>query len=284
MGNTHYSGPILVGGGVAGEAPIHSISPRSNYKVWVEEFTEPVASIAAMETVGWAEAAINTPTAATIVATAETGYLLLNPGTKADAGTSIQRNLLPTAARINSTHKIIPPLVSTATLMDGRELFFEARIGVSGTTAAWDAKAIFGWIVTDTAMMTGTTGVPALADGGGIGFHIGEDGVLSYFTQSVDTYNAVATTIDISTLGAAATFQWYTLGFRARWVDASAATGVVDFYVDGNLAGTVVDDMPMTSTETYSVSCEMLTGPALVNDLAIDYIITGVSRPGHTIP
>jgi len=286
MGNTHWSGPLLAGGGFADEGPISALDSNSNYKVTHESFLEDIADIAAMETVGWAEAAINTPTAATIVASPETGYLLLNPGTKADAGTSIQRNLAPTAARVPSSHNILGPMTSTATLMDNRELFFETRIGVSGTTAAWDAKAIFGWIVTDTAMMTGATGVAALATGGGIGFHIGEDGVLSYFTQSaaVGTYSATASTVDISTLGAANTIQWYTLGFRARWVDASAGTGNVKFYIDGNLAGTHTDNMPMTSTEVYSVSYEMLTGPALVNDLYVDYVTVGVSRPGHTIP
>jgi len=284
MGNTHWSGPLLVGGGLADEAPISVLDPRSNYKVTVEQFNEDIPDIAGMETVGWAEAAINTPTAATVIATPESGYLLLNPGTKADAGTSLQRNLAPTAARVPSSHNILGPITSTATLMDNRELFFETRIGVSGTTAAWDAKAIFGWIVTDVAMMGSGDGVVALDTGGGIGFHIGENGVLSYFTQSTTVYNAVATTLDISTLGAANTIQWYTLGFRARWGDASAGEGVVDFYRDGSLIGTVADDMPMTSTQVYSVSYEMLTGAALVNDLYVDYIATGISRPGHTIP
>jgi hypothetical protein len=286
MGSTHYSGPILVGGGVADESPIHTISPRSNYKTWVEEFKEDVADIAAMETLGWTETAINTPTAATNIVTKETGYLLINPGTKADAGSSLQLNAAPTGAGLATAHQSAGPLTSTTTLMDGRELFFETRIGVSGTTAAWDAKCIFGWIVTDTALMTGATGVPALATGGGIGFHFGEDGVLSYFTQAtvVGGYTAVDTGLDITTLGAAATIQWYTLGFRARWVDASGGTGVVHFYRDGNLIGTVTDGLPMQSTQTYSVSFEMLTGPALVNDFYVDYIVTGVSRPGYTIP
>ncbi len=283
MGNTHFSGPILINGGPAAEAPIHTISPRSNYKSWIEEFSDDVADITALETLGWAETAITTPTAATVTALKENGYLAINPGTKADSGSQAQLNATPTAVTA-SPHKTCGPLTSTATLMDGRELFFEMRFGVMSDTTAWDGKALFGWCVTDTALLNATTGAAAIGTGGGIGFHIGETGVLSYFTQSTTTYNAVDTGISILALDAAATFQWYTLGFRARWTDASAATGQVEFYRDGSLIGTVVDDMPMTSTQTYSVSYSVLNGPARDSDVAIDYIITGVSRPGYTIP
>lgn len=286
MGNTHFSGPILVDGGPFANAPISSINQRSNYKVTTEQFTEDVPDIAGMETVGWAETAVGSPGSPSVLATPETGYLLLNPGTTADTGTNLQRNLAPTAARVPSSHNILGPMTSTTTLMDNRELFFETRVGFMSDTTAWDGHFMCGWLVTDTLLMTATTGVAAIATGGGIGFHVGETGVVSFFTQAtvVGGYTAVDTGLNILALDTAATFQWYTLGFRARWVDASAGTGVVDFFRDGSLIGTVSNGLPMQSTEVYSVSYECSNGPARDVDVAVDYVTVGVSRPGFTIP
>jgi hypothetical protein len=285
MGSTHWSGPLLVNGGAFDEAPIEALGNRSNYKVWIENFDANVADITAIETLGWAETEVGTTTSRSNVVSKATGYLLLNPGTADDTGTNIQHNVVPTTSAIVAPHKTCGPLTSTTTLMDNRELLFETRIGVSGTTAAWSGKTVIGWVLSpDTALMTVTSGVPAIGTGGGIGFNIREDGVLRYFTQSTTVHNSVTTHLNIATLGAANVIQWYTLGFRARWLDASAATGVVDFYLDGGLLGSVSNDMPMTSTEVYAVSYEMLNGGGLVNDLYVDYIVTGLSRPGFTIP
>lgn len=261
-----------------------------DYLVSTELFTEDVADIAAMETVGWAEAAIGTPTASTVLVTPETGYLLVNAGTKADSGSSLQRNLHPTEPSVSRAHNIIGPMTSTATLMDARSMFFFTRIGFTGTiTAAWLSKMLIGWCVTDVAMLNPTTGVPALDTGGGVYFHYSEAAVVSACTQ---TASAAA---DLTTIGTAldgANFtsasipsQWVELGFVINWTDADAGTGTVFFYKDGSLVATKTDGLPMTSTQVYSVSMELLNADTTSQnvDMAVDYIITGVSAPGKTV-
>lgn len=281
---THHKGPILVGNKDPFEGcPIDLVShARSDFKVYSERFTTQFADGALSAAgVGATSTAIVTPTAATEVVTGANQYLLINPGTKADSGTGIQFNAPATAMNVANAMQSIGPITSTATLMDGKEIAYETRVGVMSDTTAWDGKTIFGWIVTDTALMTPGTGVASIGTGGGIGFHIGETGVVSYFTQATTVYNAVATSINVLALETAATLEWHTLGFRARWVDASAGTGSIRFFVDGDEIAEVVDDMPMQSTQVYSVSIEVLNGPARDSDVAIDYINTAITGTGR---
>tara|TARA_R110001583_G_scaffold182357_3_gene340136 strand:- start:14132 stop:14659 length:528 start_codon:yes stop_codon:yes gene_type:complete len=169
--------------------------------------------------------------------------------------------------------------------MDNKEFFFYARVGFKSDTAAWDGKAVIGWVVTDTAVMAPATGALTIASGGGMGFHVGEDGVLGYFTGAgAITSTNGSTSVDITTLDAADTFQWYTLGVRTRFIDASASTGVTDFYVNGNNVATVEDSTTMASTPVYSVTTAILNGPARDSDMAVDYVVTGMTRSGITYP
>ena len=286
---THFEGPLLgsnkSGAGVFEDAPIGTVDrTRSNYRVCVENFGDyDMADLTVLQTLGVTYTDINTATAPTAVITKETGYLLLNAGTKADSGSEFQFNAAVTAAAVRPPFNTVGPQTSTTTLMDGRELFFQTRVGVSSNATAWDGKAIIGWMVTDTSLMATATGLPTVVAGGGIGFHIGEDGVLSYFAQQ-SAITAVPTTVtgvDLTTLAAANTFYWYDLGFRWKCTDASAGTGRVDFYLNGRKLGTAIGtDLPMQGSDVYSVTYAIYNGPAQLSDLAVESVVTGITRAG----
>ena len=167
-------------------------------------------------------------------------------------------------------------------------MIMKFRVGFSSETTTWGAKACFGWITTDTALMTAATGVLDIAAGGGTGFHVGEDGTLGVFSTNAAVTSSTDTGVNVLTDIAAVTagdFVWYTLGFRTRWLDASAGTGFTDFYVNGNKSVRITDTMPMDSTEAYAITFEYLNGPAGFNmDMAVDYVVSGLTRPGLPFP
>lgn len=290
---THFQGAILgsdaAEGGLFADVPVAAFEQtRTPYQIQVEDFDYPFAD-GVLAASGFTLTDIGSASSPTEVVDAATGYLLLNPGVGDDDGSQIAYNTAPTGATTaNPELNLLGPITSTATLMDNREMIMKFRVGFSSETTTWGAKACFGWITTDTSFMAPATGALTIAAGGGTGFHVGEDGTLGVFstnaavTSSTDTGTNVLT--DIAAVDAD-TFVWYTLGFRTRWVDASAGTGHTDFYVNGKKTTTITDTMPMDSTEAYSVAIEYLNGAAGFNmDMAVDYVISGLSRPGITYP
>lgn len=280
-GDTKAAGGLFQG--VGAEKFSSTRSPLNSY---IEEFGYTIADIAQMELIGWTETAINTPTSATISAVKNNGYLAVNPGTKADSGSSLQANAAPGGTRTAPVTQILGPLVSSTTLMDSRELIWAARVGFLSGATTWDGKVAIGWIVTDTALMTNTTGVLALATGGGFGFRISELGSIDRFHQATTAAtdaNAVATGQFVGNNGldatvTADTINWFNLGCRASWVDASAGTGKIDYYINDVLVDTQVNELPMQSTQTYSFSLEVLNGPVTDSDVYVDWIVTGVTN------
>ncbi len=288
LGNgTHHKGPIL-GSDQAGpfeDCDMGAVSKVSSpIKLFVEDFDYVLAD-GELAATGWTLTDLGSATSPSEVITPETRYLLINPGTTQDDGTLIQ-NVGNASSTIHPEFRSIGPMTSTTTLMDNQDMVFETRIGIQSDTTAWDAKVMLGWITTDTTPMVVGTGVPTLASGGGIGFHIGEDGVLSYFAQNAALTTIAAmnqTSTDVTTLTTAATFQWYKLGFRWHCIDADAGTGTVDFFVNDVKQVQINSGLPMQSTEVYSVTYCIMNGVAREADLAVDYCITGISRFGRTL-
>jgi hypothetical protein len=289
VSGTHFEGPILGSDksvkGLLNDVPLASVDQiRSPYQVYVEDFRYALVDGGFAGT-GWTLTDVGTATSPTEVVDPETGYLLINPGTKADSGTELQKILLPSQATyLVPASDVLGPITSTATLMDNKEIFFYTRVGPMATTTAWDGKAIIGWCTTDTSLLSPTTGEPTIVAGGGFGFHIGEDGVLGYFCSPDAVTTVTDTSVDYTTLTTAATPEWTTLGARMRVIDASASTGYCDFFVNGTKVGTIANATCMDSTEEFAFSLGILNGPALVNDLAVDWIVTGITRPGLTYP
>lgn len=286
---THFQGPLLGSnraggrGGLFEDVALGRIDGlRSPFKVYSEDF-DRVLTDGDLALQGATVTDLNTATSPSEVVTGATGYLEINPGTKNDSGTSVQFNAVASGTAANDVAPWhLPSVVSTATLMDDREMFFVARVGFKSSTAAWDGKAIVGWCETDTTPLATATGALTLA--GGAGFHVGEDGVLGYFGSSSAITSATATSHDITTLDAADTYKWFTLGLRHRGDDASAGTGEIAYFVNGVEVGTISSGLPMNATDTYSATFTIVNGPALDSDLAVDYVAYGFSRPGLTYP
>ena len=145
----------------------------------------------------------------------------------------------------------------------------------------------FGWLGLGLWLDTGS-GVLNGPSGGGTGFHVGEDGALGYFssqdviTTSTDT--GINVRLDQAENGG---FVWYTLGFRTRWNDAEAQTGSTQFYINGEIIGTIGNGLPMKTSggSVYAVTYEYINGPSgrLIN-LGLDWIISGTTRPGLSMP
>jgi len=284
---SHFQGPILGNKGVFDDLPLGAVdNARSPYKVYYEDFAEQAAD-AQVETMGFTVTAINTPTAATETILGANRALLINPGTKADSGSELQFNIPSTAASLGSTFKILPEFVQTATLMDNQEIFFQVRMATQSDSATDnDAKWLLGFFVNDTTLMNSASGVPSVAAGGGFGFHKGELGaVTAVSTEAAIT--AAGTALSPArtevALGAANTNVWHTYAARCRVIDASAGTGQTDFWYDGVYSGSL-STVPFDATDTSSFTIGVLNGPAQVADLHIDYILTGITRPGLTWP
>jgi hypothetical protein len=290
---THFQGPLLgnnsSANGLFDDAALATVDAvRSPYQLQVEEFDYPFAD-GVLDGSGFTVTDIGSAASPTETVTAANGYLLLNPGTGNDDGTQFAYNTAPTGATTaNPELKLLGSITSTATIMDKREMVMYFRVGFSSETTTWQGKACFGWITTDVALMTPGTGALDIVVGGGTGFHVAEDGTLGVFstnaaiTSSTDTgVNVLDDIADVT----AGDFVWYTLGFRTRWIDASAGTGKTDFFVNGSKSATITDTMPMDDTEVYAITFEYLNGPAgFEMDMAVDYVVSGLSRPGLTYP
>jgi hypothetical protein len=258
---------------------------HGQYKVWVEEFNVDMADNQ-LDTMGWTVSDIGTATTPSNTVAAPAHYLLVNPGTKGDSGTELQFKDAVTTGDVTQHHFIMPGWTNTATLFDSRSIFFEARVGYYSDTTAWDAKALIGFFVQDTTLLHATTGLPIIAAGGGLGFFIGEDGAVSYLnTNAAIVAAGTALSNSASWITAvASTPTWHTLGMRCDITDADAFTGTTYVYYDGVLTDTVTNTtaQPFDATDAYAFTLAILNGPARANDLCVDYVITGCTRPGLT--
>ncbi len=291
---THYSGPLL-GSGRAGRGLLENCSAgaidrfRSPYHEYYDDFQD-VVSIAGLEDAGWTETAVGTAASRTYVHDPDQGLLIVNGDTVADEGTNIQKNNTGTTSATSQGNKLPGLITSTTTLMDNRELIFATRVGqLIGSGTAWSSKFIIGWFVTDTALMTAATGALAIATGGGVGFHMLESGQLNFITQGTTAATSTDTGFDMPALTNAVMGNYIDLGFRIRWVDASAGTGQIQAWVNGALVADLVGTtaiLPMQSTQNYSTTIELINGPATADsvDLGVEYIYLAISRAGLTYP
>jgi hypothetical protein len=258
---------------------------HGQYKVWVEEFNV-ISANAQLDTMGWTNSDLNTATSATELVAAPANYLLINPGSKADSGTELQFKDAVTTGDVSQHHKIMPGWTNTATLFDSRSIFFETRVGYYSDTTAWDGAVLIGFFVQDTSVLIAADGLPGVPAGGGLGFHVGEGGAVTYLnTDAAITAAGTALSNSASWLvGVASTPTWHTLGARIDITDASENTGTTYFYYDGVLVDTVVNtaNQPFDATEAYAFTYAVKNGPARDNDLCVDYLITGCTRPGLT--
>jgi len=252
-----------------------------DFNIAFENFDGEVTSATDLATMGWVVTDVDTSGHSETVVGADS-FLRIASGSKNDAGVELQLLTPTTATHTQAPHKSIGPMVSTATLMDNRSMFMFTRIGVMHTVAAWTEKMLFGWVVTDTSVMVPGTGAPSITTGGGIYYHIGEDADISATTQ---TAAAAADQTSVGTQGTASSAtvigDWVEYGWVAEWTDADAGTGVVRFYIDGELVATKTDGLPMTSTQTYGVTFALLGGATdQASSMGVDYILTGVSASG----
>jgi len=258
----------------------------SPYKVWYEDFAEQAAD-AQIQTMGFTVTAINTPTSATETITGANRALFINPGSKADSGSELQFNIPSTAASLGSTFKICPEITDTATLFDGQEIFFQTRIGsVSDDADANDSKYLLGFFVNDTTLLNSGSGVPSVAAGGGFGFHKGEAGAVTCVSTNAAITaagTAMVPAVNELDIGTDATVEWHTYAARCRIIDASAGTGVTDFWYD-NIHRLRLSTVPHDATDTCSFTMALLNGPTSIADWHVDYILTGITRPGLTWP
>ena len=284
---THFQGPLLGNKGVFDDLPLGAIdNARSPYKIYYEDFQEDAVD-AQLETQGWTVTAINTPTAASEVVLGANRALLLDPGSKVDSGSEIQFNIPATAASVSGTHRVIPEIIQTATLFDNQEIFFQVRMGTASNLAtANDGKWLLGYFVNDTDLLSSTTGLPTVDAGGGFGFHKGETGaVTALSTEAAITAAGTALSPAVTELALVTNdvLEWHTYAARCRVIDASAGTGQTDFWYDGVYSGSLAT-VPFDATDTSSFTIAYLNGPVQIQDYHIDYILTGITRPGLTWP
>jgi hypothetical protein len=253
------------------------------YKIWVEEFDTAIAD-GEMAGCGWD---VNDITAAgTEVVASPNHYLLLDPGGTNDAIKECQFEATASGGAVNRLHKVMPAWTNTATLWDSRSLFFETRVGYYSDTTAWDGKALIGFFVQEDTIMVAADGLPAVPAGGGLGFHVGEDGAVGYLNTdaAITTAGTAVSTAASWATTVASTPTWTTLGARIDITDASEKTGTSYFYINGVLTDTVTNTtaQPFDSTEAYAFTICIGNGPARDNDLVVDYLITGCTRQGLT--
>lgn len=283
---SHWQNPLLVSGGPLDDCARGIIDGVDGvYKIWYEDFDEVLLDNQ-FETVGWTVTDKNTATNPSNVVLGADRAFFLNPGTKADSGTELQFNIPGTAASTSNMHKVCPEIVDTATLFDGQEIFFQTRIGsVSDSATDNDSKYILGFFVNNTDLIDDATGVPGVPAGGGFGFFKSELGVVTAVsTEAAITAVGTALVPAVSELAMTVTVpNWHTYAARCRIIDASAGTGFTDFWYDG-IHRLRLATVPHDATDTCSFTIGLLNGPSQIADMHIDYILTGITRPGLTWP
>lgn len=285
---SHWQNPILAAGGPLDDAPRGAIDNALGvYKIYYEDFGEQAAD-AQIETMGFTVTAINSPTSATETVTGLDQALFINPGSKADSGSELQFNIPATAASVSGTLNILPEFLQTATSFDGKEIFFQVRMGsVSDSITDNDSKYILGFFQNDTTLLNSGSGVPSVVAGGGFGFVKAElGGVTAVSTNAAITAagTAMSPAVDEVALGGTAgDVNWHTYAARVRVIDASAGTGFTDFWYDG-IHSLRLATVPFDATDTHSFTIGIHNGPSQIADLHIDYILTGWTRPGLTFP
>lgn len=229
----------------------------------------------------WTVTDINTATSPTIACTSGNGYVLINPGSKADSGYNLQANVADVVPG-NLMQFITAP---NTTIAAGRDIYWGIRMAISCATA-WDGKFFVGLAITDTATMTGATGAfDGVADA--IGFHMGESGVLRLVSASTvtgvtaATLTPTGTTLSLtSTNFTAASFHDFF--FHAHYATAAGTTAAsyAEAYIDGVYAGKVegADVLPDLSGVSLYNTLEVLNGPANAMDMAVAEILNGITR------
>ena len=282
---SHWKNPLMVSGGPLDDVP-HAVvdNALSPYKVYYEDFREQLVD-GQLDTMGWTYADLGGAGALQTVASEHA--LVFDCLTSNDQGGELQFDIPSTAASLGSTHNIIPEMTSSTTLMDGREIFFQVRMGTVPSSATDnDGKYLFGIFTKDTTVLDASTGLPLVDAGGGFGFHKGELGaVTALSTNAAITAAGQALVPAVSELAMTVSVpNWHTYAARCRIIDASAGTGITDFWYDGVHRGRIENTQPFDSTEVYSFTFAACNGPAQDTDLHIDYILTGITRPGLTWP
>lgn len=285
----HFQGPILgsdkAGAGLYEDLPLGVVDAvRSPFKVYVENFDTIIADATAFAELGATVTAVGAVAANTLANTAGL-RLAINPGTAADTGYEIQFNTASSQATyVNNRFRVLPLIAAgSGSMPAGREIVFFARAGFVSNATSWDGKALLGWFVDDTALLSPTTGLPTVAAGGGVGFHIGEDGVISYVCNDAAITAAGTTITSLGTLTANSN-KWLDFGFRMKVTEFSSQTGNVDFYFGP--AGSIQKvastrqsgTLPITNATNYSTSIACLNGPTNLSDLSIESLITAQTK------
>lgn len=267
------------------DLPISALNGRGPIAATILDFGAiPVPNATAFATLNWTVTDVNTSTSPTIVGNSSDGYLLINPGTKADSGYNLQANVANVIPRDLMQFTSGP----NTTLAAGRDIWWGMRFALqSNSTSAWDGKMFAGLAVTDTALMTNTTGaLDSLANG--IGVHIGETGVIRFVAMRGSAATNLTLTQTPTTLAGTAlstTFQnddFHDFTFHAHWNAAAGTTGTdyVICYLDGVRVGTISGNsiLPdLTSVSLYN-SIEFENGPTQLSDLAVGYIVNATKR------
>ena len=291
---THFAGPLLGSpGGRLNQFAGTNLGVTSNFRGPYAEYLDRfqgVSSITVAEDVGFTETVVGTAASRSVAYDSAQQLLVHNADTVADEGSNLINSAAGTADTIAPYSKLPGVITSTATLMDNREIIFGTRVGfLIGSGTDWSSKWMFGWnLSTDVALMTPSTGAIAIGTGGGVGFHITEAGQINAYIQGTTAATEFDTGQDMGSL--TTTFSnFLDLGVRVRWIDASAGTGVAQFYVNGQLTNEVSGAdtaLPMQSTQGYCLGYELVNGPATADavDAGYEYLYFGISRPGLTYP
>jgi hypothetical protein len=262
----------------------------SPYKVWYEDFREPKLD-GQFGLSGWTVTDTGGGSPTEVVGIDGSLAAVLDLSATADDGVELQFDIVPAAAATGDGHQIMPEITAAGdAVLDGKEIFFQTRMATNADSAtANDCKWLVGIFVKDTSLLSTTTGLPTVADEGGFGFHKGEGGAVTMLSTSAAIIAAGTACVPaVSELAqTASTDVWHTIAARCRLIDASAGTGVTDFWYDGIHRGRIEDTQPFDDDGVYSFSIAACNGPAspgTVADIKFDYILTGMTRPGLTWP
>lgn len=289
---SHSRGPILgdnkAGDGLFEDIPLAYVDQvRSPYRVWVDRFGDTIVDETAFNLLGGTATASAGVAANSIVGSAA-GRLLINAGTAANTGyASVQFNAAANSA-VNNRYNALAIATSSTAFGNGKEVIWFARVGFSAAAAgAWDGGALLGWFITDTSLLDLITLLPTVAAGGGIGFHIGSTGAVTYVSN--DAAITTAGAVQVGTIAAlTSTVVFYEFGFRFKTTDYTTQTGMADFYfgTQGNMAKVASTfqngTLPVPNATTYSSSFALINGAAAATDMHLESLLMGLSRFGQT--